>query len=109
MSRRYGIVLILLAVAVMMMFGARERKRYFTSEGVVWTTDYHITYEAQHDLGDSIQLILNNLDIVTGGREQSRTDTDENGESIRTYSFQNSPYKFYANGANGMLMINYYF
>jgi len=63
MSRRYGIVLILLAVAVMMMFCARERKRYFTSEGVVWTTDYHITYEAQHDLGDSIQLILNNLDM----------------------------------------------
>ena len=53
--------------------------------------------------------ILNNMSIVTGGREQSRTDTDENGESIRTYSFQNSPYKFYANGTNGMLMINYYF
>ena len=53
--------------------------------------------------------ILNNMDIVTGGREQSRTDVDENGESIRTYSFQNSPYKFYANGTNGMLMINYYF
>jgi hypothetical protein len=46
---------------------------------------------------------------VTGGREQSRTDLDENGESIRTYSFQNTPYKFYANGINGMLMINYYF
>ena len=53
--------------------------------------------------------ILNNMSIVTGGREQSRTDVDENGESIRTYSFQNSPYKFYANGTNGMLMINYYF
>ena len=53
--------------------------------------------------------ILNNQKIVTGGREQSRTDIDENGESIRTYSFQNSPYKFYANGINGMLMINYYF
>ena len=53
--------------------------------------------------------ILNNRKIVTGGREQSRTDVDENGESIRTYSFQNSPYKFYANGINGMLMINYQF
>jgi outer membrane receptor protein involved in Fe transport len=53
--------------------------------------------------------ILNNTKLVTGGREQSRTDVDENGESIRTYSFQNSPYKFYANGINGMLMINYYF
>jgi hypothetical protein len=53
--------------------------------------------------------ILNNRKIVTGGREQSRTDVDENGESIRTYSFQNNPYKFYANGINGMLMINYQF
>ncbi|UKK49240.1 TonB-dependent receptor [Prevotella sp. E9-3] len=53
--------------------------------------------------------ILNNTKLVTGGREQSRTDVDENGESIRTYSFQNSPYKFYANGINGMFMINYYF
>ena len=53
--------------------------------------------------------ILNNMNIVTGGREQSRTDTDENGESIRTYSFQNSPYKYYANGTNGMLTVTYYF
>ena len=52
--------------------------------------------------------ILNNMNIVTGGREQSRTDTDENGESIRTYSFQNSPYKYYANGTNGMLTVTYY-
>lgn len=62
-------------------------------------------------LGFNLMLtnILNNQKIVTGGREQSRTDLDENGESIRTYSFQNTPYKFYANGINGMLMINYYF
>lgn len=53
--------------------------------------------------------ILNNMKIVTGGREQSRTDVDENGESIRTYSFQNSPYKFYANGINGMFIVTYYF
>ena len=53
--------------------------------------------------------ILNNMNIVTGGREQSRTDTDENGESIRTYSFQNSPYKFYASGINGMFIITYFF
>ena len=53
--------------------------------------------------------ILNNTKIVTGGREQSRTDVDENGDAIRTYSFQNNPYKFYANGINGMLMINFQF
>ena len=62
-------------------------------------------------LGFNLMLtnILNNMNIVTGGREQSRTDTDENGESIRTYSFQNSPYKFYANGINGMFILTYYF
>ena len=62
-------------------------------------------------LGVNLMLtnILNNLNIVTGGREQSRTDIDENGESIRTYSFQNSPYKYYANGINGMLMFTLYF
>ncbi len=62
-------------------------------------------------LGFNLMLtnILNNQRIVTGGREQSRTDIDENGESIRTYSFQNSPYKFYANGINGMFIVTYYF
>ena len=53
--------------------------------------------------------ILNNKKIVTGGREQSRSDYDDEGQSIRTYSFQNNPFKYYANGINGMFMINYYF
>lgn len=56
-------VLLALVVAVVMMFVARDRKRFFTHEGVVWTTEYHITYEASHDLGDSIQLILGNIDM----------------------------------------------
>jgi len=62
-------------------------------------------------LGFNLMLtnILNNRSIVTGGREQSRTDVDENGESIRTYSFQDNPYKFYANGINGMFIMTYYF
>ena len=56
-------VLLALVVAVVMFFVSRDRKRYFTHEGVVWTTEYHITYEAARDLGDSIQLILGNLDM----------------------------------------------
>ena len=63
MNRRYIIVLVALAAAIMMMFCGRERKRYFTCEGVVWTTEYHITYEASRDLSDSIQLIFNNMDM----------------------------------------------
>ena len=53
--------------------------------------------------------ILNNTRICTGGMEQNRRDKDEAGETIRTYSFQNSPKKFYANGINGMLQLTYLF
>ena len=63
MTKRYAFVLLALAVAVVMLFVSRDRKRFFTNEGVVWTTEYHITYEADRDLGDSIQLIFNNLDM----------------------------------------------
>ena len=63
MSKRYAVVLIALAVAIVMMFVARERKRFFTSTGVVWTTEYHITYEASRNLDDSIQQIFNQIDL----------------------------------------------
>jgi hypothetical protein len=41
--------------------------------------------------------------------EQNRRDIDETGEAIRTYSFANSPRRFYAYGFNGMLNITYKF
>ncbi len=63
MTKRYAFVLVALAVAVVMMFVARGRQRFYTNEGVVWTTEYHITYQADHDLNDSIQLIFNNIDM----------------------------------------------
>lgn len=53
--------------------------------------------------------ILNNRSICTGGMEQNRRDIDETGEAIRTYSFANSPRRFYAYGFNGMLNITYKF
>lgn len=65
-----------------------------------------------HRLGVNLMItnMLNNLNIVTGGREQSRVKY-EDGEPVNPKKdpFKNSPYKFYANGINGMLMINYYF
>ena len=84
--RRYVAILVALAVAVTAMLCGHERKRFFTNEGVVWTTDYHITYEASRDLGDSIQLIFNNLDmsvspynkasLITALNENGATRTD---------------------------------
>lgn len=53
--------------------------------------------------------ILNNIKICTGGMEQNRKSTDENGEQIRAYNFELSPKKFYANGTNGMLIVSYKF
>ena len=61
--KKYAAILILLVAAIVALFVSRDRKRFFTHEGVVWTTEYHITYEAARDLGDSIQLILGNLDM----------------------------------------------
>jgi thiamine biosynthesis lipoprotein len=60
--KRYIAILLALLVALVAMFVSRDRKRYFTHQGVVWTTDYHITYEASCDLSDSIQRILNEID-----------------------------------------------
>ena len=54
--------------------------------------------------------LLNNINICTGGMEQNRLDTKQQQERTNNaYRFEKSPRKFYANGINGMLMINYYF
>ena len=64
-------VLAALVAMAVAMFCSRERKAFFspygdswiTESGVVWTTEYHITYHSHdNNLGDSIQLILSNLD-----------------------------------------------
>lgn len=61
-SRRYYAIVVFTIIAVILFVVGRQRKRFFTDSGVVWTTEYHITYEAQRDLNDSIQFILNKID-----------------------------------------------
>jgi len=61
--KRHAAIVIALIVALVAMLCSRDRKRYYSLEGVVWTTEYHITYEASRDLGDSVQLILGNIDM----------------------------------------------
>ena len=96
MNRRYAAILIALIVAIVAMFCSRDRKRFFTHEGVVWTTEYHITYEARNDLGDSIQLILGNLDmsvspynkasLISAINENKTTRTDGHLQRLLTAS-----------------------
>ena len=70
---------------------------------------------AHHPLSVNLMLtnITNNRSICTGGYEQSRSDYSTNSTTgtttQRTYSFSNNPKKFYAQGINGMLNINYRF
>ncbi len=57
--------------------------------------------------------ILNNRKLCTGGYEQSRSnytiDQVTGDKSDRTYSFSDNPKKFYAQGFNFMLNVNYRF
>ena len=72
------------------------------------------TFRLRHGrrIGFNLMLtnLLNNINISTGGMEQNRLDTKQEEERTNNaYRFQQSPRKFYANGINGMLMVNYYF
>lgn len=61
-SKKYYALLLVLLVLVVALPFVRDRKKYVTNSGVVWTTEYHITYEARADLNDSIQQLLNEID-----------------------------------------------
>ena len=72
------------------------------------------TFRLKHGrrIGFNLMLtnILNNINICTGGMEQNRLDTKQQQERTNNaYRFEKSPKKFYANGTNGMLLMNYYF
>ena len=58
----YYAVLLVLVVAVAAFYFVNDRKRFITTEGVVWTTEYHITYEANRNMADSIEVVLTRID-----------------------------------------------
>ena len=56
--------------------------KYVTNTGVVWTTKYHITYEARADLNDSIQQLLKTIDnSVSPFNKQSLVTAINDGRS----------------------------
>lgn len=61
-SKKYFAVLLLLLVLVVALPFMRSRKEFISNTGVVWTTEYHITYEARADLNDSIQQVFMMID-----------------------------------------------
>lgn len=63
-SRRYLAVLTVTLVAVVCFFLFKPSARHtFRLSGVVWTTDYHITYHGTTNLSDSVQAVLNAVDM----------------------------------------------
>ena len=63
-TRRYLAILAVTLVAVVCSFLFKPSARHtFTLSGVVWTTDYHITYQGRIDLNDSVQAVLNAVDM----------------------------------------------
>lgn len=55
-------IVIATVVAVCVYLYKCNHKQYYTSTGEVWTTEYHITYQALHTLDDSIAAVLNKID-----------------------------------------------
>lgn len=62
-SKKYiAVLLVLLLLVAGYFFMRRNKVQFYSNSGVVWTTEYHITYEARADLNDSIQLLLEKVD-----------------------------------------------
>ncbi len=62
-TRQYIAILVCTVCAVVAFFMMKpERKQFFKTQGEVWTTEYHITYEASTDLTDSISAVLDSID-----------------------------------------------
>lgn len=62
MDRRYLALVAMIVLMVVAMVTMRNRKEFHTLGGVVWTTEYHITYESERQLDDSVQAVLARVD-----------------------------------------------
>lgn len=57
-----AIVIAAVSATIAFFTCTRQKATYRMSEGVVWTTDYHITYESEAVLDDSITAALSRVD-----------------------------------------------
>ena len=62
-TKRYMAVVVAAIFGVVALVCTRQRpQRWLDNSGVVWTTDYHISYLSSVDLRDSIQAVLQAVD-----------------------------------------------
>lgn len=55
-------MLSLIVITLLLSISCSQPKQYILNSGVVWTTEYHIKYEATADLHDSIQQLFKAID-----------------------------------------------
>lgn len=77
----FHILIILLATGL--ITSACSRHEYKFEEGIAWNTAYHITYESDRNLSDSIIYVLNEIDnsLSPFNRESTVTKINENRSS----------------------------
>lgn len=66
-------MLSLTLITLLLSISCNQPKQYILNSGVVWTTEYHIKYEATADLHDSIQQLFKAIDeSASAFNKQSR-------------------------------------
>lgn len=69
------------ALCACLLWGCKSDEKYYTVEGVIWRTGYHITYSGDGDMSDSILSTLhkveNSVSVFTPGSVVSRVNSNE--------------------------------
>ena len=97
-KRSYIAIVIAAVIGVLALLLSRRAPVYQMSMGMVWTTEYHITYESSKNLNDSIVAVFNRIDksasvfndrSLISGINDGRTDSvDDIIERIYTAATQ---------------------
>ena len=95
MTRRYLTIVVAAIAGVVTLYCTRQRpQQWHDNSGVVWTTDYHISYLATSDLGDSIQAVLQAVDCCASVYNKASLVSRFNaGESVEADAVLDTLYR----------------
>ena len=93
-SGYFIIVAISLPVIIFLLIKRENELQYKMSSGIVWTTQYHITYESDKKLDDSIQAVFSAIDNSLSMFNKSSLITRiNNGEPLKVDSMLSCLYR----------------
>ena len=94
-TKSYLAIIIAAVVGVVTLVCSRQRPlQWHDNSGVVWTTDYHISYLSSVDLGDSIQAVLQAVDRSASVYNQSSLVSRFNaGQSVHADAILDTLYR----------------